>query len=256
MLRINLARKASRVRVFEIGRVFRRDAGVPDGALTVAGVHQPMRVAGLASGSADGLQWGRKEQGVDFFDVKGDVEALLAPRRPVFVADTHPALHPGRCARVELDGRAIGHVGELHPQWRQAYELPQAPMLFELDLDARARLARCRSSRPCRASNRPGATWRWCCATSVGHDALMARLRDDPAGLVRRRHAVRHLQAGRRRWPASEAGERSLAVRLELLDDDATLTDERIDAAVAAAVARAQQPSAPACAPEGEGTAP
>ena len=135
VLRVNVARKASRVRVFEIGRVFKRDASVHDGEQTVAGLHQPMRVAGLASGSADSQQWGRKEQGVDFYDAKGDVEALLAPRRPVFVADAHPAMHPGRCARVELDGRCIGHVGELHPRWRQAYELPTAPVLFELDLD-------------------------------------------------------------------------------------------------------------------------
>jgi phenylalanyl-tRNA synthetase beta chain len=115
VLRFNLARKAGRVRVFEIGRVFRRDATVPDGPLTVAGLHQPVRVAGLASGAADGLQWSRKEQGVDFYDAKGDIEALLAPRRPVFVADTHAALHPGRCARVEIEGRCIGYVGELHP---------------------------------------------------------------------------------------------------------------------------------------------
>ena len=53
--------------------------------------------------------------------------ALLAPRRPRFVPASHPAMHPGRCARVELDGRAVGHVGELHPRWRQAYELPSAP---------------------------------------------------------------------------------------------------------------------------------
>ncbi|MDP1646701.1 MAG: phenylalanine--tRNA ligase subunit beta [Rubrivivax sp.] len=238
VLRVNLARKASRVRVFEIGRVFIRDASVPDGALTVAGLHQPMRVAGLASGAADGLQWGRKEQGVDFFDARGDIEALLAPRRPVFVADTHPALHPGRCARVELDGRAIGFVGELHPQWRQAYELPQAPVLFELDLD------------PVLESPVPVFTpvprqqpaWRDVALVLrdvVGHDALMARLRDDPAGLIR---SATLFDLYKPATPVAgiHAGERSLAVRLELLDSDATLTDDRIEAAVAAAVARAQ----------------
>jgi phenylalanyl-tRNA synthetase beta chain len=82
------------------------------------------------------LQWGSRERAVDFFDVKGDVEALLAPRARVFERRQHPALHPGRCARIELDGRVIGRVGELHPRWRQAYDLPHAPVLFELDLDA------------------------------------------------------------------------------------------------------------------------
>jgi phenylalanyl-tRNA synthetase beta chain len=69
---------------------------------------------------------------VDFFDVKGDVEALLAPRQAAFEAAEHPAFHPGRCAQV-LVAVAVGVVGELHPKWRQAYDLPQAPVLFELD---------------------------------------------------------------------------------------------------------------------------
>jgi len=237
VLRTNLARKAGRVRVFEIGRVFSRDPGVPDGDLTVAGVHQPMRVAGLASGAAERLQWGRKEQAVDFYDLRGDIEALLDPRRPIFVADTHPALHPGRCARIEVDGRTIGHVGELHPKWRLAYELPQAPVLFELDLEAvldtpvpvYAPLPRQQPVlRDVALVLRDG----------VDHDALMARLRDDPAGLIRSAVLFDIYRPG---MPGGgiQAGERSMAVRLELLDAEATLTDERIDAAVAAAVARA-----------------
>ena len=121
VLRFNVARKAARVRVFESGTRLR--CAMPaqaDGPLDVAGVRQPLRLAGLAWGSAEPLQWGAKERAVDFYDVKGDVEALCAPRRPVFVADTHPAMHPGRCARIEIEGVAIGHVGELHPRWRQS----------------------------------------------------------------------------------------------------------------------------------------
>ena len=239
VLRTNLARKAGRVRVFEIGRVFKRDAGVSDGPLTVAGLHQPMRVAGLVSGSADGLQWGRKEQAVDFFDVKGDVESLLAPRRPVFVADTHPALHPGRCARVELDGRAVGIVGELHPQWRLAYELPQAPMLFELDLDA---VLDCPVPvfTPVPRQQPAYRDVALVLRDDVSHDALMSELRADPAGLIRNA-TLFDIYKPATSVPGLKAGERSLAVRLELLDAETTLTDDRIDAAVAAAVARAEQ---------------
>ena len=98
VLKFNLDRKTARVRVFEVGRVFSHDASVPDSDTTVQGFHQPMRVAGLLAGNADALQWGRKEQGVDFFDIKGDVETLLAPARPVFEPAEHPAMHPGRCA--------------------------------------------------------------------------------------------------------------------------------------------------------------
>ncbi|ODV13058.1 MAG: phenylalanine--tRNA ligase subunit beta [Rubrivivax sp. SCN 70-15] len=235
-LRHNLARRASRVRVFELGRVFRRDASVVDGPLAVAGVAQPQRVAGLAFGPCLPLQWASREQPVDFFDVKGDVEALFAPRRPVFEAGTHPAMHPGRCARVLLDGREVGHVGELHPRWRQAYELPQAPLLFELDQEALL-------ERPLPVFEplpRQQAVQRDLALVvrdDVRHDALIACLRDDPAGLVR---SATLFDVFKPSGAASglQAGERSLAVRLELLDQDSTLTDERIEAALAAAVAR------------------
>jgi phenylalanyl-tRNA synthetase beta chain len=136
VLKFNVDRRADRVRVFEIGRVFRRDASVQTTDATVAGVDQPMRVAGLAYGAVEPLSWRGKQPAVDFFDVKADVEALLAPRQAVFAPAEHPAMHPGRCASVSVDGQLVGHVGELHPKWRQQWELPQTPVLFELDLDA------------------------------------------------------------------------------------------------------------------------
>ena len=227
------------MRVFEVGRVFRRDDGTPDSGTSVAGVAQPLRLGALAYGPAAMLQWGQKERAVDFFDLKGDIEALLAPRRPRFVADTHPALHPGRCARVELDGRAIGHVGELHPQWRQAYELPQAPLLFELELDA----VLARDVPQAQPVPRHQASWRDLALVlrdDVAHDRVVAALAQDPSGLVR---SVLLFDVYRPTQPTGDiaAGEHSMALRLELLDDQANLTDERIDAAVAAAVQRAQQ---------------
>ena len=243
VLHHNLARKASRVRVFEIGRVFFRDSTATDGPLSVAGVRQPQRVGGLAYGAALPLQWGAKEQGADFFDVKGDIEALLAPQRPVFAPAVHPALHPGRCASISLDGRVIGHVGELHPKWRQAYGLPnfqgQAPLLFELDLEAVL-------DQPLpvfQPVSRQQAVQRDLALVvndEVSHDALMAQLQADPQGLVRSA-ALFDIYKPAAPMAGMQAGERSLAVRLELRDDDTTLNDERIDAAVAAAVARAAQ---------------
>ncbi|GMV73494.1 MAG: phenylalanine--tRNA ligase beta subunit [Rubrivivax sp.] len=238
VLRHNLARKAARVRVFEIGRVFMRDASVVDGLRTVAGVRQPLRVGALAFGPAEPAQWGVPERSVDFFDVKGDLEALLAPRRPRFVADAHPALHPGRCARIELDGRTVGFVGELHPKWRQAYELPQPPVLFELELDAVLEQAV-----PVFAPvSRQQAVLRDLALVvqdGVAHDALMAQLCADEQGLVRKA-TLFDVYKPSRTVPGIAAHERSLAVRLELLDFESTLTDERIDNAVAAAVGRVQ----------------
>ena len=237
VLRYNLARRAARVRVFELGRVFSRDEAVTDGDTTVAGVAQPLRIAALAYGGAAQPQWGLPERQVDFFDLKGDLEALLAPRRLNFVADTHPALHPGRCARVELDGRAIGHLGELHPQWRQACELPQPPMLFELDLQA----VLARDIPAPQAVPRHQPSWRDIALVlrdEVTHDRLVAALAADPTGLVR---SVRLFDIYRPTKPLGDIGpdEHSMALRLELLDDQNNLTDERIDMAVAAAVQRA-----------------
>ncbi|MFZ5547942.1 MAG: phenylalanine--tRNA ligase subunit beta [Pseudomonadota bacterium] len=238
VLRYNLARKAPRVRVFEQGRVFRRDASMVASDSSVQGIDQPMRVAGLAYGPVAPVQWGEREKVVDFFDAKGDVEALLAPRVARFLPAEHPAMHPGRCAAVELDGTVIGHVGELHPRWRQAYELAQAPVLFELDLAAVQRRSVPVAS-PVPRQQTVSRDLALVVAEQVTHDALMATLRADAAGLVRE---ATLFDIYRPAQPTADipAGHRSLAVRLELLDDDATLTEERIDAAVQDAVARAQ----------------
>ncbi|CAJ0780229.1 Phenylalanine--tRNA ligase beta subunit [Ralstonia condita] len=135
-VRYNLNRKASRVRMFEVGRVFHRDASVADGGLSVAGYAQPMMAGGIAYGPAKEEQWGVPSRAVDFFDVKGDVESLLWPLQARFERAEHPALHPGRSTRVVLNGRAIGWIGELHPRWLQKYDLPTAPVVWELELDA------------------------------------------------------------------------------------------------------------------------
>ena len=128
----NLKRKQSRVRLFEVGRTFHRDAA----AQPVNGFHQPWKLAGLAFGGALPEGWAGGSRKVDFYDVKGDVEALLAPAQLRFDKLVHPALHPGRSARVLLDGQDIGCIGELHPEWVQKYDLPNAPVLFELDFAA------------------------------------------------------------------------------------------------------------------------
>ncbi|HEY2561637.1 MAG TPA: phenylalanine--tRNA ligase subunit beta, partial [Caldimonas sp.] len=135
-LRVNLARKLERVRVFELGKVFVRDERAASGPLSVAGVRQPLMLGGLACGPVAPAQWGVAERGVDLFDVKGDLEALFAPAVATFVPAPHPALHPGRSAAIELDGHRVGVVGELHPRWRQAYELPANVVVFEIVADA------------------------------------------------------------------------------------------------------------------------
>ncbi|CAN5589978.1 phenylalanine--tRNA ligase subunit beta [soil metagenome] len=230
VLRFNLARKASRVRVFEVGRVFLRDASQPAGPLAVAGVYQPMRVAGLAYGSAQPVQWGERERALDFFDVKGDIETLLGSTKFSFAAGTHPAMHPGRCASIEMGGKIVGHVGELHPKWRQGYELPQAPMLFEIDADA----ACVRNIPLLEPIPKQQSSWRdiaLVVGEGVTHEALVATINGAQDGLIR---SVKLFDVFKPSAPVPGMGEgdRSWAVRLELLDDQATLTDERIESVV------------------------
>ncbi|MDP2762827.1 MAG: phenylalanine--tRNA ligase subunit beta [Sideroxyarcus sp.] len=126
-LRTNLARKQPRVRLFEIGGCFSAEAG---------NYIQQDRLAGLAYGGATAEQWGMPARNVDFYDVKGDVEALFAPRALILQAAQHPASHPGRSARILLDGLPVGWIGELHPQWQQQNDLPQPVLWFEIELDA------------------------------------------------------------------------------------------------------------------------
>lgn len=137
-IQYNARHRQSRVRIFEIGRVFWRDDDVKDGPLSVAGVNQPQRLAVAAWGTAAAEQWGLTAKRVDFYDVKADLEALFGQRAKLlrFEAAEHPALHPGRCARILLEDQEIGIIGELHPQCTQDFDLPHAPVVFELELEA------------------------------------------------------------------------------------------------------------------------
>ena len=126
-LKTNISRQASRVRVFELGRTFHR-AG--------PGYDQPLRLGGLAYGPVAPEQWDSPARDVDFFDVKGDLAALAAPRSLATPAWAHPALHPGRAARILVNGVDAGWMGELHPRLLRTFDLPRPPIVFEVDLAA------------------------------------------------------------------------------------------------------------------------
>ncbi len=247
VLKFNADRKAERVRVFELGRVFLKDDSVVDSDTTVKGFYQPMRVAGLAWGAGEQLQWGRAEAKVDFYDVKGDVEALLAPRKPVFEPAEHPAMHPGRCARVLLDGQSIGFVGELHPQWRQQWDLAQAPVLFELELDAV--LAReVPVFKPVAKHQAVERDIAVVVNEKATHAQLMQAVEAAQTGGLLRSAVLfdvfrpKALKAGETAAPGALAqDEKSLAVRLTLGNDDSSLTDVQIEQAVQAVLEQLQQ---------------
>lgn len=231
-IKYNVNRKQSRVRVFELGRVFMRDSAAKDGPLSVALVNQPQRLAGAAWGGVLETQWGTPDRHVDFFDVKNDIESLFGPlaSRLKFVPDTHTALHPGRSARIELDGQFAGWVGEVHPQWVQEQELATAPVVFELALES---LATVSMPHPHELSRQPVvqrdlAVW-VDTSTAVGEmletiNALI--LEQSELSIVKQ---VNLFDVWRDK-AAANSTEKSLAFRFFLQDAEATLDDTRVDA--------------------------
>ncbi|HQR96029.1 MAG TPA: phenylalanine--tRNA ligase subunit beta, partial [Thiotrichales bacterium] len=95
-------------------------------------------LAGIVCGSAAAMQWGQATRQVDFYDVKGDVEALLASAglmgQVSFVPAQHPALHPGQTASIQLNGQVIGLIGSLHPSLAKQMDIDMPAVLFSIDL--------------------------------------------------------------------------------------------------------------------------
>lgn len=130
--RLNLSHQRTRLKLFEIGPQFTAEG---------SGVSQTTVIAGLALGGRTPEHWDRAADGaVDYFDVKGDVEALLrltgAGREFRFEAGSHPALSPGRTARIVRDQRTIGWLGSLHPEIQKRLDKRQSAVVFALQLDA------------------------------------------------------------------------------------------------------------------------
>ncbi|MBI3229315.1 MAG: phenylalanine--tRNA ligase subunit beta, partial [Burkholderiales bacterium] len=239
-LRHNLNRKINRVRVFEVGAVYLRDADAQDGPLAVAGFQQPKHLGALAYGQALDEQWGAASRNVDFFDVKADVEAMFAPKQLRFSRFEHPALHPGRSAQVELDGKAIGFIGELHPRWQQKYELPLAPVVFELLVDALQQ----RDLPSYQEISKFPAVMRDI-ALVVPQTVPAADLVAVFTQLQAENVACKMMQAivlfDEYRGKGLQDNEKSLAFRVTLQDTQGTLQDEVVEAAMAAFIAAAAQ---------------
>jgi phenylalanyl-tRNA synthetase beta chain len=235
VLKFNQDRKAPRVRVFEMGRVFLRDQTVDSTDTTVKGFDQPMRLAGLAVGASDASNWDRKDRPVDFYDVKGDIETLLAPTLLTFVPAQHPALHPGRCAQILITGVAVGFVGELHPKWRQSYELNQAPVMFEIDLDSvlNRTVPRFQAVSKFQAVERDIAVL---VAEHVTHEALMQAIWAAPTDNLLRDAVLFDIYRPKS-GDITDVQEKSMAVRLTLNGLDVALTEAQIETTVAAVVA-------------------
>jgi len=125
----NLKRQQPRVRLFETGLRFEPSA---------EGLKQIPTLAMVVTGARFEQSWTSSTEAIDFFDVKGDVETLLARTGKDnyrFVQDALPALHPGQSARIEKNGQAMGWIGALHPSIQKTLGLKQSVYLVQFDLD-------------------------------------------------------------------------------------------------------------------------
>ena len=212
-LRHNLNRQQERVRIFESGRVYASLA------------EQPMKLGGLAFGDALPEQWGAAARRVDFFDLKGDLERLFGQSldaRP----GLHPALHPGQSAELWVDGQAVGWIGALHPRLVQAFDLPTAPMLFELDSQVLAQRGLPRHASLSRFPLvRRDLAFVLDAHTPAGE--LLAVLREAMTAQVR---SIELFDDYRGKGIAEN--QKSLAIRVVMQDTQRTLTDQEVEDAV------------------------
>ena len=218
VLRTNLARHQARVRIMETGRCFER---------TDHGERQPLRLGGLAYGDAMAEQWGAPDRGVDVFDVKGDLQSIASPAELTTIAGAHPALHPGRSARVLVDGRGIGWLGELHPRLTRHFELPRAPILFEMDLAPLASVDM-PVARPVSRLPRVRRDLSVVVDEDVPAQAVVDALKANHPSIV---ESIRLFDVYR--GPAIQHGKKSFAILVLMRDTERTLTDAEIEATMA-----------------------
>ncbi|MBS0395803.1 MAG: phenylalanine--tRNA ligase subunit beta, partial [Proteobacteria bacterium] len=219
----NLRRQQGRVRLFEHGAKF-----------IVQGneLSEVNCIAGVAWGPALPEQWGAARVPLDFYDVKADVEALLAlsgdAESFAFESASLPCLHPGRSARIAKGAVACGWIGELHPEIARALEVSPAPVLFELELNITmaARLPRAQALSRFPAVRRD-------LAVVVDEVSTFNQLRESvtvAASSLLRELKVFDVYRGQ----GIETGRKSVALGLILQDKSTTLTDADVDAVMTA----------------------
>lgn len=216
-LRFNLNRKQARVRLFEISRVFTARGEDFD---------QRPRLGVLAYGDAKPEQWAAEKRPVDFYDLRGDLESLFAPRQIDIVAAPHTALHPGKSAKVLVNGEVIGWIGELHPELLLRYEIQGNVVAFEIDAQS--------------VIERTVPVYREFSKFPLVRRDLAIEVADD----IPAQSLLRSMRSGSNpivedievfdvyRGKGIESGKKGLAFRVLLQDTQKTLTDAQVDEAV------------------------
>jgi phenylalanyl-tRNA synthetase beta chain len=222
----NLNRQSSRLRFFELGRCF-----IPG----KSGTDQEPRLGGAVTGSALPEQWGAPMRAVDFYDVKGDIEALLQLGGYMtefrHEAACHPALHPGQSARILYRGEAVGWLGALHPEIQAKMGLEQVVTLFEMRLSplVQAKLPVFHGISRFPAIRRDIAI--------VVQENLPARVALDSVIKVAGKLLVNLELFDEYRGKGIDSGRKSLALGLTLQDSSRTLKEDEVDTLIARVVA-------------------
>ncbi|WP_044407509.1 phenylalanine--tRNA ligase subunit beta [Thiomicrospira microaerophila] len=127
----NQKRQQNRVRIFETGLTF---------SLEGEQIQQTAVIGGLIAGDVYPAGWADAARKVDFYDLKGDVENLLAMShlhgRVHFEASQSPEFHPGQCAAIMLGDQPIGIMGQLHPQWQKPFGVNGGVFMFQIFMDS------------------------------------------------------------------------------------------------------------------------
>jgi phenylalanyl-tRNA synthetase beta chain len=225
--RENLRRQQSRVRLFEIGNKF---------DLSGTSLREVETLCGVASGARWPEQWGSERETLDFYDVKADVQNVLAltgdGSSVRFEADSLPCLRPGRTARIIRGTTPIGWLGELHPQLVRSLNLTNTLFLFELEIESAFSAKRLQFHN---ISRFPSV--RRDLAVVVDENVTLAVLRENVS--VSASDLLSELRVfDVYRGPGVDSGRKSVALGLILQDSSRTLTDVDADAVVNAVVAR------------------
>ncbi|NLS55889.1 phenylalanine--tRNA ligase subunit beta [Hafnia alvei] len=229
----NQNRQQSRVRLFETGLRF-----VPDTAANL-GIRQDVMLAGVIAGNRNEEHWNLERQVVDFYDLKGDLEAILDLTGKLddvqFKAETNPALHPGQSAAIYLAGKRVGFIGVVHPDLERKLDLNGRTVVFEIEWEALAerRIPQAREVSRYPANRRDIAV---VVAENVPAEDILAECKKVGVNQV---VGVNLFDVYRGKGVAE--GYKSLAISLVLQDTTRTLEEEEIAATVAKCVEALKQ---------------
>ncbi|MBF0624980.1 MAG: phenylalanine--tRNA ligase subunit beta [Magnetococcales bacterium] len=228
----NLSRGNTQLRLFELGRIFLPQEGGPP--------TESEHLAALLSGPLAARSWNRPDRAVDFFDLKGDLEAVWSGLRlpPATFRPGGPGfLHPGRKADILLGGESCGWIGQLHPSRQEAFDLAQPLLLLELEL---APLVAARERGRCAPfiSRFPAVARDFAFVVDDGLPAeeLLNAIRQTERPLIRR-VGLFDLYTG----PHVPDGKKSLGVEVVFQSADRTLTDAEVQGLADAITSAIQQ---------------